>query len=60
MDEPSFLTLVEAALLLRVSARTLETWSRGPNPRIPSVRLGRRVLFERSALEDWIKRHTTA
>ena len=58
MAETKLLTTAEAAQLLRVSPRTLETWSRGPNPRVPCVRLGRRLLFDSAALEAWLKSHT--
>jgi excisionase family DNA binding protein len=52
------LTVSEAAKVLRVSPLTLRAWSRGPRPRVPVIRLGRRVLFDRLALEDWIKQRT--
>jgi excisionase family DNA binding protein len=52
------LTVAEASRLLRTSPRTLYTWARGNLPRVPVVRLGRRVLFDRLELEAWIKEHT--
>ena len=52
------LTVSEAAKLLRVSPLTLRSWSRGPRPRVPVIRLGRRVLFDRVELEAWIKTRT--
>jgi excisionase family DNA binding protein len=58
MTDPKLLTKIEAAGFLRISPRTLEAWARGPNPRIPCVRLGRRVLFDRVELQVWIKKHT--
>jgi hypothetical protein len=56
VEESKLLTLAEAARLVRLRPRTLANWARGPNPRIPVVRLGRRVLFDRVILEDWIRR----
>lgn len=58
MTDTKFLTKIEAASLLRISPRTLEAWARGSSPRIPCVRLGRRILFDRVELEAWIKKHT--
>lgn len=49
------MTLAEAAEFLRLNPRTLEAWSRGPCPRLPVIRMGRKVLFDRAALEDWLK-----
>ena len=49
------LTLGEAADFLRLHPRTLEVWARGPSPRVPVIRLGRRVLFDRGALEEWLR-----
>ena len=54
----NLLTVSEAAKVLRVSPLTLRAWSRGPRPRVPVIRLGRRVLFDRVELEAWIKKHT--
>jgi len=58
MADTKLLNVAEAADLLRLSPRTLEAWARGPHPRIPAVRLGRRLLFDRTALEDWLQSHT--
>ncbi len=56
---PRLLTIAEAAELLRLSPRTVAAWSRGPDPKIPVVRLGDRVLFNRVELERWVQSHTT-
>ena len=48
------LTLAEAAQFLRLNPRTLEAWARGPCPRVPVIRLGRKVLFDRGALQEWL------
>lgn len=58
MTEKRFLIFPEAADFLRISERTLQSWARGDSPRIPVVRLGRRVLFDRVELEAWVKKHT--
>ena len=52
------LTLAEAAQFLRLNPRTLEAWARGPYPRVPVIRLGRKVLFDRAALEEWLGTQT--
>ena len=51
----NLMTLAEAAQFLRLNPRTLESWSRGPCPRLPVIRIGRKVLFYRAALEAWLK-----
>lgn len=58
MDDPKLLTLGEAAQLLRVSPRTLEAWVRCGTPQVPSLRVGRRVLFDHRELERWLKTQT--
>jgi predicted DNA-binding transcriptional regulator AlpA len=52
---PELLSLAEAALFLRINPRTLEVWCRGPQPRVPVIRLGRRILFHRRELERWME-----
>lgn len=50
------LTASEAAELLRIHLVTLYSWvSEG---RIPSVKLGRKRLFDSRELERWIEQHT--
>jgi excisionase family DNA binding protein len=49
-----FLTITEAAALLRTPVATLRYWRHlGTGPR--SFRIGRRVLYRLSDLEGWIK-----
>jgi hypothetical protein len=46
MSDPSeFLTKAEAAKLFRVSTKTLDSF-----PGLPRIKIGRRVLFQKSAL----------
>ena len=50
---PELLTLTEAADLLRTPVATLRYWRHlDTGPR--SFRLGRRVLYRRSDLEQWV------
>ncbi len=50
---PDVLTVDEAAALLRVSRDSVyEAASRGE---LPHRRIGRRVLFSRAALLDWLR-----
>ena len=51
--EPELLTIAEAAELVRAPVATLRYWRHlGTGPR--SFRLGRRVLYRRDDLHDWI------
>jgi excisionase family DNA binding protein len=51
--EPDLLTITEAADLLRAPVATLRYWRHlGTGPR--SFRLGRRVLYRRDDLHNWI------
>lgn len=57
--EPTFcrlLTAQEVAEVLRVPRSTIYELAR--NRRIPFVKVGRRTLFERESLLDWIAAHT--
>jgi predicted DNA-binding transcriptional regulator AlpA len=53
VEKPDLLTLVEAAELCRTPEASLR-WRRhcGLPPR--SFKLGRRVMYKRSDLEDWV------
>jgi excisionase family DNA binding protein len=52
---PLLLNIADAALLLGLSARSLKRMaSAGELPREAIVRLGRRRLFSRPALERWV------
>ena len=51
--EPELLTITEAAELVRAPVATLRYWRHlGTGPR--SFRLGRRVLYRRDDLHEWI------
>ncbi|MCW2510914.1 MAG: Transcriptional regulator, MerR family [Modestobacter sp.] len=51
--DPELLTINEAAELVRAPVATLRYWRHlGTGPR--SFRLGRRVLYSRTDLNDWI------
>lgn len=54
---PELLTRSEAAAIARVHVETLARWISGG--RLPTVRLGRKVLIARPALEAFIERSTT-
>ncbi len=57
-SEPSLLLSMKgAAAALAVSERTV--WTLAHNGELPHVRLGRRLLFSRRALEAWIARMQT-
>lgn len=52
--EPRFYTTEEVAELCRTSPATVRYWRHvGSGP--PSFKLGRRVLYEINALEEWLR-----
>jgi excisionase family DNA binding protein len=52
-DHPDLLTITEAAEVLRIPVATLRYWRHlGTGP--TSFRLGRRVLYRRDDLHEWI------
>jgi excisionase family DNA binding protein len=55
---PILLSIREAAITLGVCERTV--WTLAQERELPHVRIGRRVLFSRSALEAWIARQEAA
>lgn len=51
-----FLTSSEVALLVRAPESTVRYWRwQGTGPR--SVKIGRRVLYRRDDVEQWIREH---
>lgn len=56
MTEKRLLSAREAAHYLGVSHRTIWAWAR--DGELPVTRLGRRVLFDRSRLDEIIERLT--
>jgi hypothetical protein len=52
VDDERLLTEVQAADLLRLSARTLQAW-RSQHVGPPFVRAGRAIRYRRSALISW-------
>src|SRR5436190_22777922 len=49
-----FLTPDEVAAELKICARTLDRWRRlGDGP--PITRLGRRIIYRRSSLQEWLR-----
>lgn len=60
---PTVLTLAEAASLLRLSKATLSKLARGKvrgTTPLPVIRLGRRVLIQKTALLEWLSRTVTS
>ena len=55
--EPLLLDLKQAAALLNIPAATLHTWAWAGAHGLPVVRIGRKRMFRRSDLIDWIDRH---
>ena len=53
-DEPSYLSVAEAAMFLGVSQKTLQRAIRGAGRPLPHIRIGRRVLLARADLDRWI------
>lgn len=55
---PLLLSIREAALTLGVCERTV--WTLARERSLPTVRIGRRVMFSRNSLEAWIARQEAA
>lgn len=56
--QPTVLNLAEAARFVRCSRSHLSNIVKGKVkgiPRLPSVRVGRRILFRRESLEQWLE-----
>jgi excisionase family DNA binding protein len=54
----ALLTAVQAAQLLNLHPNTLLLWAR--NGRVPCLRLGRRVVFRASSLNQWLSEQYTS
>lgn len=52
-EPQEMLTVAEAAVFMRVSQKTVYAWVE--EERIPHLRAGRRILFERSDLMNWLR-----
>jgi excisionase family DNA binding protein len=53
------LTILEAAAALKVSRRHLQSlWAKGDGP--PVIRLGRRCIIRRDALDQWLTKREVA
>ncbi len=53
-EETVFLTVPEAADLLRVSRRTIDSWKTRPD--FPVIKIGQIVRVDKAELLDWFKR----
>lgn len=53
----ALLSAVQAATLLNIHPNTLLLWAR--SGRVPCLRLGRRVMFRASSLDQWLAEHYT-
>jgi excisionase family DNA binding protein len=56
-SELELLTVEEAATILRLSPATLNKWRSLHNSGPKFTRVGRRVLYPRQALEDFVRRN---
>lgn len=52
----SILTRLEAAKVARVSVDAIDSQLSAPRDHLPHLRMGRRILIERSALLTWMRR----
>lgn len=59
-ESPELLTRTEAARLLRISVPMLERDAQDNRLRIPLIRIGRRCLYPRQALQAWLEARLTA
>jgi predicted DNA-binding transcriptional regulator AlpA len=53
---PLLISAVQAAKELGISPRNL--WTQTQSGTIPSIKLGRRVMYSPSSLMDWVARNT--
>ena len=53
---PLLISAVQAAKELGISPRNL--WTQTQSGTIPSIKLGRRVMYSPSSLQDWVARNT--
>lgn len=52
-EDPEYLTVVEAAALLRTPVATMYRWrTQGEGP--PAAKVGRRLLYRRAELTSWV------
>jgi len=51
--EPLALSVVEAAKAIGVCRTTLHNLTKGGH--VPCVRVGRRILYRRAALDEWLR-----
>ena len=57
MSNPKYLTIPEAAELLRITVPTMYGWTH--QKKIPFFKLGKHCLFDRDDLNKWIISHRT-
>lgn len=55
---PDLLTPFQASEMLGVTEGTLSVWRSTGRYNLPYVKVGRKVLYSRNALESWIKDRT--
>ena len=53
--EPLLMDLEEAAIFLGIPKSTLHTWAW--SGKVPCVRLGRRRMFRKQDIIEWVERH---
>ncbi len=56
--ESAFLTLHEAATLLRISDKTLWNHTEPRGNKIPCIRYGKTVRYSRAAIDAWVTQQT--
>jgi hypothetical protein len=54
---PLLISAVQAAKELGISPRNL--WTQTQSGTIPSIKLGRRVMYSPSSLQNWVARNTS-
>jgi excisionase family DNA binding protein len=54
-NQTELLTVAEVAALCRLRVPTI--YSYVENRRLPHLKIGSRVLFERAVLDDWLQSH---
>jgi excisionase family DNA binding protein len=53
-EKPEMMTIEETAKLLRITRQTLYDWTK--KKEIPSYKLGRRVLYKREEIDEYLRK----
>lgn len=58
LNETELITRIEAARILNLHPMTLCAWARKKKVDLPYIRIGRKILYSKKDINDFLKRHT--